>query len=277
MSRRSSSSVLEAAIGETFTALALVLDRTHRILIETKEGAEPMLPRVRAGLNEPPLAALARHMRDTHGVELGSPCGARPRGGVARVLAFVVPHASTMGSARWVTLRELSKATPDAEIAWRLYVDLMLAGWSPPTRELDVFMFGDSPQMASLLAHMVARGDKRATAGWCAAAERAGETIPWPGLVSVVTDGFGMPICAIETERVDRIRFADIDEDVAFAEGEGDRTLEDWREGHRRYFEREAKRLDLTFDDDAELFVERFRLLRVLGRSPDGGPPPSVR
>jgi uncharacterized protein YhfF len=272
VSRRSSSSLLEAAVGETFTALALVLDRTHRILVESK-GTEAILPRVRASAGEPPLAALSRHMREVHGVELGSPCGARPRGGIARVLAFVVPHASSLGRAtRWVTLRELSKATTDAEIAWRLYVDLMLAGWHPPTRELDVFMFGDTPQMASLLAHMVARGDKRATAGWCAAAERAGETIPWPGLVSVVTDGFGMPICAIETERVDRVRFADIDEEVAFAEGEGDRTLDDWREGHRRYFEREAKRLDLTFDDDAELFVERFRLLRVLGRAPDGAP-----
>lgn len=97
--------------------------------------------------------------------------------------------------------------------------------------------------------------------------EKDGATIPRVGLVSIVTDGFGIPQCAIETVRVDRVRFADAPPEIAQAEAEGDATFDDWRDGHRAYFQREARRLGLTFDDDAVIFCEHFRLLKVLGVS----------
>lgn len=187
------------------------------------------------------------------------PLGARALD-TAPELLFLVPRRGQ--GPGWMPLSELAAA--DAR-GFALYVEAMLGGWPPPTRELDVFHFGDTPELAAALVHLVVKGRKRGTAGWIAAAERDGSTIPHAGMVSIVTDGFGHPQCAIRTERVERLRFTDVDATHAWLEGEGDRTLEDWREAHLRYFHTEAARLGLSFSEDAMLFFEHFRLLAVFG------------
>jgi len=217
-------------------ATALVLSTTHRgraITVDVPSGTRP-------------LAALAR--------------SSWPLGHVIAPdhawFAFVEPDA--VGDRQW---------TADPAL-WRLYVDAVLGGWEPPTRDFDVFAFGSTPEQAAL-AHCVIKGTKRASAGWVAAAERDGTTIPWPGLISIVTDGFGIPLCAIATQRVDRMRFGDATAEIAIAEGEGDQSLDDWRTGHRRYFEAEGARLGLVFDDDSIVVHEYFKLLCVFGGTPD--------
>jgi len=97
--------------------------------------------------------------------------------------------------------------------------------------------------------------------------KRDSSAIPQVGLVSIVTDGFGYAQCAIHTERVEHLRFGDIEASHAWAEGQGDRTLEDWREGHLRYFQSEAAQLGLSFSDDSIVFFEHFGVLSVLGRA----------
>jgi uncharacterized protein YhfF len=201
---------------------------------------------------ERPLAALERGLAP---LPVGGPVGAR-----GPDFCFLLPQPGGPGF-------EPMSAWSRDEGAWRLYVEVLLGGWEPPTRSLDVFFFGDGPELAAKLGHMVLKGVKRGTAGWIAAAEREGATIPHAGLVSIVTDGFGYPQCAIRSERVTRQRFADISEAQAFTEGEGDRSLADWRAGHRAYFEREATRLGLIFDDDSEIVFEEFRVLAILGRA----------
>ena len=94
-----------------------------------------------------------------------------------------------------------------------------------------------------------------------------GATLPRVGTVSIVTDRFGYAQCAIRTERIERLRFGDVESRHAWVEGEGDRTLEDWRAGHLAYFEREAARLGLAFSDDELVFFEHFRLIAVFGHA----------
>jgi uncharacterized protein YhfF len=52
-----------------------------------------------------------------------------------------------------------------------------------------------------------------------------------------------------------------VDAQFAWDEGEYDRTLESWLEGHRRYFGRECERIGIEFSDDVEIFFERFRVV----------------
>jgi uncharacterized protein YhfF len=174
---------------------------------------------------------------------------------------FLVPG----GAARkdFMPLGELARSD---ERGFAFYVEAMLGGWSPPTQDLDVFYFGDTPELAAALAHLVVKGVKRGTTGWLAAAHREAVAIPHPGLVSIVTDGFGHALCAIRSETVEQLRFADVAERHAWIEGEGDRTLGDWRAGHLQYFHSEAARLGLTFGEDELVFFEHFRLLAVFGR-----------
>jgi len=52
-----------------------------------------------------------------------------------------------------------------------------------------------------------------------------------------------------------------VDAHFAWDEGEGDRTLADWIDGHRRYFARECARLGRIFREDIPVMLERFELL----------------
>ncbi|HSY85523.1 MAG TPA: ASCH domain-containing protein [Verrucomicrobiae bacterium] len=117
------------------------------------------------------------------------------------------------------------------------------------------FSFGDSPEMADELLALVLAGLKRATC-WAAAQGTQGVEV---GLRSVVTDGQGKRRAVIETIELTRRRFMDVDESFAYDEGEGNRTLDDWRAAHRDYFTREG-----TYADDMEVYCERFRLIQVI-------------
>lgn len=121
---------------------------------------------------------------------------------------------------------------------------------------LESFAFGDLPAMADALGALVVAGTKTATC-WAA---NEGE-ITHPGKRMVMLDGRGRPWAVIETLEVIRRRFDEVDAAFAHDEGEGDRTLADWREGHRRYFTRHGQ-----FSPDMPLFCERFRLVEVLAR-----------
>jgi uncharacterized protein YhfF len=121
---------------------------------------------------------------------------------------------------------------------------------------MEAFAFGDSSRMADELGALVVAGAKTAT---CWAAVQGQQT--HVGKQMVMLDGDGRGWAVIETVELDQRRFDEIDAAFASDEGEGDRTLEDWREGHRRYFTREG-----TFAPDMTLWCERFRLIRVLDR-----------
>lgn len=231
-------------------ATALVLDVAHR--------AQRLACEVPA--DRRPLAAASELVAQTLGLRFACPAGVRARGDATD---FVFLHPRPGEGTAWSPLQTWA-ADDDA---FELYVDAMLGGWQPPTRALDVFFFGDTPELAALLAHLVVKGVKRGTTSWIAAAEREGVTIPHAGLVSIVTDGFGHPVCAIESVQVERLPFREIDAERAFIEGEGDRSLEDWREVHLRYYAREAQRLGLVFTEDELVCFERFRVLAVLGRA----------
>ena len=216
-------------------ATALVLDHLHRGRAHTVDVPDSTRPLAALGINAWPLGHRATEGHDW--------------------FLFVDPAP------------QADRAWMEDTALWKLYVEAALGGWEPPTRAIEVFSFGATPQQATLLAHHVIKGHKRATTCWIDAMEREGLPLPSPGLVSIVTDGFGIPLCVIETERVVRARFGDATDEIARAEDEGDRSLADWREGHHAFFTAEAAQHGLVFDDDALLLHEYFRLVRVLHRA----------
>lgn len=240
----------------------LILDREHRVLVD----AHGLLPELTSEWPDRPLLAFQAFARETLAIAVPSCSGSRePRDGRGpRDFLFLVERSEAPTPAmRWLPIGQA--ASEDS--VWDAYIQLVLAGWEPPSRNLVVFAFGHGAEMASRLAHLVTCGTKRGTAGWVTALERSGDAIPVPGLISLVTDGFGVPRCAICTLEVRRIRFADVDKEFAALEGEGDLTLEDWRQGHQQFFGAEADKLKLVFDDDQLILLERFRVIHVVGRA----------
>jgi uncharacterized protein YhfF len=115
--------------------------------------------------------------------------------------------------------------------------------------------FGDEgkPDLMTKLGLLVRDGPKRATTGR-EEDFNAEEPIPSPGDHSVILDGEGQPICIIRTTSVEMRSFGDVDTAFAWDEGEGDRTLEDWRRGHIWYFDS----VGTPVDDSTPMMLERF-------------------
>ena len=124
-----------------------------------------------------------------------------------------------------------------------------------------VWYFSDNSESAQELAELVTIGRKTATASLKTVNEIEPEKAPIDGGYSVVTSFEGEPLCVLQTTEIRHLPFNEVDAEFAFDEGEGDRTLEDWRQAHWDYFSREAPLYGLEFDERSVICCERFRLL----------------
>lgn len=138
---------------------------------------------------------------------------------------------------------------------------IMLDPAIPKDTLYQVWYFGNTVEMASELVELVIEGKKFATASLAAVNEIKPEQAPIPAGYSVVTDFHGVPMCVIQTVEIRHLPFEEVDAQYASDEGQGDQSLEYWRDGHWRYFTREAAELGLVFDERAIVCCERFRLL----------------
>jgi uncharacterized protein YhfF len=119
-------------------------------------------------------------------------------------------------------------------------------------QDLETFSYGDGPSLAEELLALVLDGRKTATC-WAASEGLKGTEV---GKRMVALDGAGRPRAVIETMELTQRRFDDVDEQFAYEEGEGDRTLAYWRRAHRNYFTRNGQ-----FEDNMLLWCERFRVI----------------
>lgn len=236
--------------------LALVLDRSHAVLLDA--GRLPDIPEAGAR----PMRALEAAFA-ARGLPLPAPAGSRARADGGRDFAFVIERVPAPAGMAWRPIRELA----NDEDVWSLYIDVVLGGYVPPTRAVDVWSFGNTPAMAANLVHLVVCGQKRVTMGWIDAAEKDGTPLAYEGGISIVTDYYGYPRVCVRSARVEEMRFDEVTAAHAAGEGEGDLSYEDWREGHTAYFTREAERLGLVFDGRARISVETFEVLHVIGRT----------
>jgi uncharacterized protein YhfF len=131
----------------------------------------------------------------------------------------------------------------------------------PTPRFLEVCHFDDNEPSANELAALVLRGRKRATAGLLWSLQQAGQPVPRPGHLSVVTNFAQVPLCVIETRQVDIVPFEEVSAEFAAVEGEGDGSLGYWRQAHTAFFARECRRIGRTPDPRMPVVCERFEVV----------------
>ena len=130
--------------------------------------------------------------------------------------------------------------------------------------EYEAWAFGGTPDQ---LAELVLRGVKTATCSAALLYELEQEEIPKAGDYSVILDSSGNAVCIIRTTRVYTMPFDQVTERHAWKEGEGDRSLEYWRQVHRSFFTDELKPVGLEFDETLDLICEEFEV--VYPKTPD--------
>lgn len=116
--------------------------------------------------------------------------------------------------------------------------------------------FCDTAEEADHCADLVLTGRKRATSS--ALADYAGEPLPAPGKLLILTDWAGRAKALIRTTSVTICRFNDVPESFAALEGEGDGTLTFWRETHRAFW---SRTLGTPPAEDFQVVCEEFELL----------------
>lgn len=125
------------------------------------------------------------------------------------------------------------------------------------------FKFGDSKELSDRLIRLVREGKKTATCGALREYGPGKEEMPVVGRQDVALNWDGTPALLLETVEIQHLRFCDVDEYFALAEGENE-TLQGWQRDHQGYFERTG-----GFDPEMVLVCERFRLVRDLEADPE--------
>ena len=114
---------------------------------------------------------------------------------------------------------------------WQKFLSILPADSSYPAKDYIAEGWGDSPEMADELGELIARGIKTAT-------------------------------CSALWEWEAEVRqYDEVDSDFAQAEGEGDFSLEYWREVHRDFFSRTLPKIGREFSEKMPLVCERFQVI----------------
>lgn len=144
---------------------------------------------------------------------------------------------------------------------WRSYLATLPADSPVRDEKYTAESFGDGPEMADRLGALVVNGAKTATCSALWEYEAEDEPITEVGHKSIILNGSGEPLCIIEATGVEVRRYDEVDARFARDEGEGDRSLEYWREAHWSFFSRTLPRIDKEPTLGMPLVCERFRVI----------------
>ena len=144
---------------------------------------------------------------------------------------------------------------------WRGYLDTLPRD-SPARGEPYVAeAWGDSSGLADQLGALIVDGTKTATCSALWEYEAEGEPLPKVGAKTIVLDGNNDPLCIVETIEVAVRPYDEVDARFAYEEGEGDRSLEYWRDAHWRFFSRTLPGIGKEPTMEMPLVCERFRVI----------------
>ena len=122
--------------------------------------------------------------------------------------------------------------------------------------EIDAWAFGVE---ADLLADLVLKGEKTATASAYDLYALEVESLPQEGTFDVILDSHNQAVCIVEITKVSVQPFNQVSSQHAFKEGEGDKSLAYWRQVHEDFFAEWSREAGLTFTPESKVVLEEFR------------------
>lgn len=130
-----------------------------------------------------------------------------------------------------------------------------------PETPYDAWAFCGGGPIGDELAELVLAKIKTATASALIAYETEKEPLPELGGYSVVLYDDGSAAGVIRNTKLSLVPFLEVSEEHAYKEGEGSRTLEEWREIHRRLFTPDYEAAGKPFDGNGLCVLEEFELV----------------
>lgn len=127
----------------------------------------------------------------------------------------------------------------------------------PVVDDLRAIEFGSPGKSREMIVNFVVHGNKRATAGMAAEYETEGEEVEYIGECLAMLDNESKHVATLQVTRVDISPFADVPDEFALAEAEGDLNAADFRASHYAFWTRAGE----TITDDTMINQIYFDLL----------------
>ena len=118
--------------------------------------------------------------------------------------------------------------------------------------------FGNPGESRQRLVDFVLHGNKRATAGLLKDYETQGEPVEHVGELLAMVDNDGRRVGTLKVNRVEVLRFADVPDEFALAEAEGDLNAADFRSSHHKFWTEAGE----VITDDTPVVTLYFDLLK---------------
>jgi len=141
---------------------------------------------------------------------------------------------------------------------------LAAMGVDVPAGPLRVGAYGDSPSLSSELIALICSGHKRAGTSLLWAMQAENERTPSVGEIEVVVNHRNEPAVITRITSVRVVPYDEVTAEYAAIEGEGDGSLEYWRDAHWTFFSRECERIGRQPSESMPVVCSVFELLRVL-------------
>ena len=127
-----------------------------------------------------------------------------------------------------------------------------------PQHEMEVYTAWQYGVAVDKLAQLTLEGVKTATSSNHRLYEIENEPLPYVGEFSIILNSKDEAVCIIQTKTVAIYSFQDVPEEIAYKEGEGNRTLAYWREVHEEFFSNEFTVYGLSFSEKMLVVCEEF-------------------
>jgi uncharacterized protein YhfF len=138
---------------------------------------------------------------------------------------------------------------------WKRFID---ANPEYSNSKYKAWYFCDTEDCPNKLAELVMQKVKRVTTSLYRWYESGDEILPAAGDLNVISNWDGTAHCITKTIKVTVLQFRDVDEEHAFIEGEGDKSLDYWRKAHISFFTRELTAINEEFSEDVMVVFEEF-------------------
>jgi uncharacterized protein YhfF len=115
---------------------------------------------------------------------------------------------------------------------------------------------GSPGAMRQRLNQLILDGHKRATAGLLVDYVKENEELESPGDLLTLVDDDSRGVSTVVVTQVETVPFIEVSWSFAHSEGEGDESLEEWREGHMRFWTEAGE----TIDDNTPVVLIWFEV-----------------
>lgn len=133
---------------------------------------------------------------------------------------------------------------------------------NPKADKYEAWSFGGTTEdMPNILADLVLKREKTATAGAYPYYQYENESLPLVDGYNIILNTVNEAICVTKTTKVYTVPFFDVSAEHAYKEGEGDRSLEFWRDCHAEFFTKELSKIGEIFSKDMIVVCEEFEVV----------------